>query len=171
MFPNQLIILCTAQYYVAIASALRIFGPAEKWISIMTATSTPFTFPFSAFNTDALKNAFTDNDSMGALARGAMEASTASTRASMKGIQDVGQTMMTNMKQQMSLSVETTKKLAEAGSFEDAIRIQTGFMKSAFENNLKGFNEMSELYAETMRETFSPLAKQAKKSAKRVNRD
>jgi len=132
----------------------------------MTAAGSPFTFPFSAFNTDAFTKAFTNNDSMGSLARGAMEASTASGRASMKGMQDVGQTMMTHMKQHMTLSVETGKKLAEAGTFEDAMRIQTGFMKSAFENNLKGFGEMSELYAESLRETFAPLAKQAKKAAK-----
>ena len=44
--------------------------------------------------------------------------------------------------------------------------IQTGYVKSAFENNLKGFGELSELYAETMREAFAPLAKQAKKAAK-----
>ncbi len=132
----------------------------------MTATSTPFAFPFKAFNTDAFTSAFTDNDSMNALTRGAMEASTASTRASMKGMQDVGQTMMTHMKQQMTLSVETSKKFAEAESFEAAMRIQSSFMKSAFENNLKGFSEMSELYADTLREAFAPLAKQAKKAAK-----
>lgn len=132
----------------------------------MTATGTPFTFPFKAFRPEAFTNAFAANDSMGAIARGAMEASTASTRASMKGMQDVGQTMMSHMKQQVTLSVETTKKFAEVGSFEDAMRVQTGFLKSAFENNLKGFNEISELYADTLRETFAPLAKQAKKATK-----
>jgi len=131
----------------------------------MTAASSPFTFPFSAFNADTFSNAFADNDSMGSLARGAMEASTASTRASVKGMQDVGQSAMAHMKRQMNLSVETGKKLAEAGSLEDAMRIQTGFLKSVVENNLKGFSQMSELYAETMRETFAPLAKQAKKTA------
>ena len=134
----------------------------------MTATDTPFTFPFKAFNTDAFTNAFTDNDAIGSLARGAMEASTASARASMKGVQDAGQTMMTHMKKQMTLSVETTRKFAEAGSIEDAMRIQTGFVKSAFENNLKGLNEMSELYAETLRDTFAPLATQVKKTANKA---
>lgn len=132
----------------------------------MTAAGSPFTFQFSAFDADKFTNLFTDNDSMGALTRGAMEASTASTRASVKGMQDVSQTIMAHMKQQMTLSVETGKQLAEADSLEAAMRIQTGFMKSAFENNLKGFNEMSGLYAETLRETFAPLAKQAKKGAK-----
>ncbi len=103
---------------------------------------------------------------MGSLTRSAMEASTASTRASVKGMQDAGQTMMAHMKEQMNLSVEAGKKLAEAGSVEDAMTIQTGYVKSAFENNLKGFSELSELYAETMREAFAPIAKQAKKAAK-----
>ena len=131
-----------------------------------TATTSPFTFPFSAFNADAFSGFFPENDSVGALASGAMEASTASTRASVKGMQDASQTMMAHFKEQMNLSVETGKKLAEAGSFEDAMGIQTRFMKSAFENNLKGFSELSELYADTMREAFAPLAKQAKKAAK-----
>ena len=66
----------------------------------------------------------------------------------------------------MNLSVETGKKLAEAASLEDALSIQTGYMKSAFENNLKGFTELSEVYTETLRDAFAPLAKQAKKAAK-----
>ena len=131
-----------------------------------SATASPFSFPFGAFNADAFSGFFPESDSMSALARGAMEASTASTRASVKGMQDAGQTMMTHFKEQMNLSVETGKKLAEAGSIEDALGIQTRFMKSAFENNLKGFSELSELYADTMREAFAPLAKQAKKAAK-----
>lgn len=131
-----------------------------------SATASAFSFPFSAFNAEPFTNFFPESDSMSALARGAMEASTASTRASVKGMQDAGQTMMAHFKEQMSLSVETGKKLAEAGSMEDAMTIQTRFVKSAFENNLKGFSELSELYAETMREAFSPIAKQAKKAAK-----
>lgn len=144
-----------------------MFRYVNKRDLIMTTASTsPFTFPFSAFNTDAFSSFFPENDSMGSLARGAMEASTASTRASVKGMQDVGQTMMAHFKEQMNLSVETGKKLADVGSIEDAMGIQTRFMKSTFENNLKGFGELSELYAETMREAFAPLAKQAKKAAK-----
>mgnify|MGYP001791180555 FL=1 len=132
----------------------------------MTAAASPFTFPFSTFNTDAFSNFFPDTDSVGSLARGAMEASTASTRASVKGMQEASQAMMAHMKQQMTLSVETGKKLAEAESLEDAMGIQTKYLKSAFENNLKGFNELSEVYTETLRDAFAPLAKQAKKASK-----
>lgn len=134
----------------------------------MTATTSPFTFPFGGFNAETFSQYMPNTDSMGALARGAMEASTESTRASVKGMQEVGQAMMAHMKQQMTLSVETGQKLAEAGSLEDALSIQTQFMKSAFENNLSGFNELSEVYTETMRDAFAPLTKQAKKAAKRA---
>lgn len=132
----------------------------------MVAASTPFTFPFNAFDTEAFSNFFPATDTVGSLTRSAMEASTASTRASVKGMQDAGQTLMAHMKEQMNLSVETGKKLAEVTSLEDAMTIQTGYVKAAFEHNLKGFAELSELYTETLREAFAPLAKQAKKAAK-----
>lgn len=132
----------------------------------MTATTSPFKMPFSAFNTDALKSMFPMPDSMGSLARDAMEASTASTRASVKGMQDAGAAMMTQMKKQVTLSVETGKQLSEVATIEDAMKIQTAYMKQAVETNIKGFSELSELYAETMRETLAPLAKQVKKAAK-----
>lgn len=135
----------------------------------MTATpSSPFAFPFRGFDADAFAGLFPNQDSMGTLARGAMEASTASTRASVKGLQEAGQAVMGHLKQQMTLSVETGKKLSEAGTLSEAMTVQTGFVKSAFENNLKGFNDLSEVYADTLREAFAPLAKQAKTVAKKA---
>jgi len=134
----------------------------------MTSTASSYPFPFGAFDAEAFSNFLPNSDSMGSLARGAVEASTESTRASVKGMQEAGQTMMAHLKQQMTLSVEAGKKLSEAGSFEDALSIQTGFMKSTFENNLKGFSDLSEVYTETMRDAFAPLAKQAKKAARRA---
>lgn len=76
--------------------------------------------------------------------------------------------MMSNLKEQMALSVETGKKLSEADTVAGAMTIQAGFVKSAFENNVKSFGELSEVYTDTLREAFAPLAEQAKKAAKRV---
>lgn len=131
-------------------------------------TASSYSFPFGTFDADAFSNFFPNSDTIGPFARGAVEASTETTRASVKGMQEAGHTMMAHLKQHMNLSVEAGKKLSEAGSFEDALSIQTGFMKSAFENNLKGFSDLSEVYAETMRDAFAPLAKQAKKTARRA---
>lgn len=126
-----------------------------------TSETSPFKF---SFGPDAFARYFPQSDSMGALARGAMEASTASTRASVKGMQDAGQSLMAQMKTQISLSVETGKKLAEAESLQDAVAIQSSYLKSAFENNLKGFNELSGLYSETVRDTFGPITQHVKKA-------
>ncbi|MEM9938142.1 MAG: phasin family protein [Pseudomonadota bacterium] len=134
----------------------------------MTISTSPFSMPFPAFNGDAFKDMFPLPDSMGTLARDAMEASTASTKASVKGMQDVGSAMMAQMKKQMTLSVETGKQLSEVTTLEDAMDIQTSYMKKAVEANIKGFSELTELYADTMRESFAPLARQAKKAAKKA---
>ncbi|MEM8616729.1 MAG: phasin family protein [Pseudomonadota bacterium] len=130
----------------------------------MSTTANPFAF--QGFDPKAFAGFFPVPDSMGTMARGAMEASTQSARASMKGMQELGQSFMTGMKQHMTLGVETGKKLSEVESLEDALALQASYMKTAFEANMKGFTEMSELYAETLREAFAPIAKQAKKAAK-----
>lgn len=126
----------------------------------------PFQMPFASFDPEAMTKLFPMNGSVGSMARDAVNATTESTRASMKGLQEVSSTMMAQMKEQMTLGVETSKKLAETKTVEDAMSVHAGYMKSAFEVGLKSFSELSELYAETMRDSFAPLAKQAKKSAK-----
>lgn len=129
-------------------------------------TTMPFQMPFASFDPEAMSKYFPMNDSMGSYARDAVNATTESTRASMKGLQEVSTTMMAQMKEQMTLGVETSKKLAETTTLEDAMSVQAGYMKTAFEAGVKSFSELSELYADTMREAFAPLAKQAKKTAK-----
>ena len=132
----------------------------------MTTTTSPFSNAFASFTPEAMAGFFPQSDSMGTLTRSAVEASTASARASIKGMQEAGQSMMSQMKEQMTLSVETGKKLSEVSSLDEAMKIQAGFMKSTFEANMKGFTALTELYTETIREAFAPLAKQAKKAAK-----
>jgi len=137
----------------------------------MTATSSsPFSFPFRGFDSDAFSGLIPDQDALGTFTRGAMEASSASTRASVKGMQETGQAIMGQLKQQISLSVETGKKLSEAGTFSEAMTVQTDFVKSAFENHINGFNELADLYTETLSEAIAPLAKQAKKAAKKASK-
>ena len=129
-------------------------------------TNAAFSLPFPAFNTEAFNKFFAVPESVGDFARDTMAAGTQSTKASVKGMQDAGSTVLRQMKDQVALTVETGKKLAEAGSIEDAMDLQTGYVKTAFEASLKGFTELSDLYADTVREAFAPLAKQAKKAAK-----
>ncbi len=122
--------------------------------------------PFTAFTPESFTKYMPMPESMTALTQDAVSASTESTRASMKGLQEAGTTMMRQAKDQVALSVETGKKMSEVSSVEDVMALQASFVKSAFEANMKNFTELSELYTETMREAFAPLAKQAKKAAK-----
>ena len=139
-----------------------MFRFENNWILFMTsAASSPFKLPLGVFNTESFANFLPNTDSAAVMARRAMEASSASTRVSVKGMQDAGQALMSHFKDQMALSVETGKKLSEAGTLADAMTIQTGFVKSALENNMKGFGELSSLYTEVLRESFAALAKQA----------
>lgn len=125
-----------------------------------------FSMPFQGFNADAFSKMFAMPDSMGSAARETMAASTQSVRASAKGLQDAGSVVMRQLKDHAEMSTEMGKKLADAGSIQDAMQIHAGYVKSSVEANMKGFTELSTLYADTLREAFAPLAKQAKKASK-----
>ena len=125
-----------------------------------------FSMPFQGFNADAFSKMFAMPDSMGSTARETMAASTQSVRASAKGLQDAGSVVMRQLKDHAEMSTEMGKKLADAGSVQDAMQIHAGYVKSSVEANMKGFTELSTLYADTLREAFAPLAKQAKKASK-----
>ncbi len=122
--------------------------------------------PFTTFSPDTFTKFMPLPDTMTSLAQDAVSASTESTRASFKGMQEASTTLVRQAKDQVALSVETGKKMSEVSSFEDVLTLQTNFVKSAVEANIKTFSELSELYTDTMREAFAPLAKQAKKAAK-----
>lgn len=130
-------------------------------------TNTAFTMPFQAFNTDAFTKLFAVPESMSTFARDSVAASTKSTQASVKGFQDVSSTMMRQLKDHVTLSVETGKKFADVDSVESAFEVQSAYLKSAVEANMKGFTELTGLISDTMTEAFAPIAKQATKAAKK----
>lgn len=130
----------------------------------MASTSTQFKMPFTTMSPDMFANMFQAPDGFGDMAREAMEATTASTRASVKGMQDVGGAMLSQMKAQMALSVEAGKKMSDVKSLEDVMTLQADYVKSAMEANMKGFTHLSGLYADAMRETFAPIAKTMQKA-------
>ncbi len=121
---------------------------------------------FTAFSPENFTKFMPLPESMNTLAQNAVSASTESTRASFKGMQEAGTTIARQAKDQVALTVETGKKISEVASFEDAMALQASYVKSAFEANIKNFSELSELYTDTMLEAFAPIAKQAKKAAK-----
>lgn len=133
-------------------------------------TTNAFSSPFQQFDVENFSKFFAVPDSVSDFARETMSVGTESTRASVKGMQDAGSTVMRQMKDQVTLSVETGKKLADAASIEDAVSIQSAYVKSAIEANMKGFTELSTLYADTFREAYAPLAKKTKKVVKKAKK-
>ena len=131
-----------------------------------TTSSSPFGFSFRGFEPEAFLKFFPSADTVRSYAREAVEASTDSTRASVKGMQDAGQTLVDLVREQVSLSVETGKKLSGVGSIQDAVDLQTEFVKSSFDTNVRGFNELADVYTDTLIGAVNPFVKQAKKAAK-----
>lgn len=131
-----------------------------------SSKSSAFKFPFSSFDSETLSKYLPKAESVSAFAKETLEASSASTRASVKGMQDAGQSMAEHVKSQFDLSVETGKKLVKADSLQDAFSIQSGYVKSAFEKNVQNFNDMSDLFVDTFAEALAPFAKQTKKVTK-----
>lgn len=136
----------------------------------MSSTNS-FKMPFSSFSPELFAKYMPQAESMETFARDAFSASTESTRASVKGMQEVSSVMMRQMKDAMTLSVDTGRQLSEASSLEDAMNIQASYFKSALEANMKGLSELSELYTDTVQEAFAPLAKSAKTFAEAANAD
>lgn len=131
-----------------------------------STTSSAFKFPFAGFDSEMLAKYLPQADSVSAFAKETFEASSASTRASVKGMQDAGQSVAEHVKSQFDLTVETGKKLVKAESLKDALSIQTGYVKSAFEKNVKNYNDLSDLFVDTFAEAIAPFSKQTKKVAK-----
>lgn len=123
-----------------------------------------FTLPFRNLDADAFTKYLPNGEGVSTFAREAVEASTASTRASVKGMQDAGQTLFGLLKEHANLSVEAGKKLASVRSFQDAVDVQTEFVKSSFDTNVRGFNELADVYTDTFVEAVTPLANQVRKA-------
>jgi len=135
-------------------------------------TNRPFPTPFETLTPDMFSKFFAmpgamNSDSIGALARETMAASTQSTRASVKGLQDTGSALLRQINERTALSVKTGKKLADITSPEDAVAVHADYIRASIEANMKGLSELSTLYADTVREAFMPLAKSTKKPAKK----
>ena len=99
-------------------------------------------------------------------AREAVDAGSESALASAKGLQDAGSALLEQLTAQVNLSVETTKKLAEAETLENAMALQAGYVKTATEASLKGFSAFSELCSGAVRDAMAPLAAQMTKATK-----
>lgn len=91
------------------------------------------------------------------LSRDGMTAATACAQASAKGAQEINARALAFFQDATAMGVEATKTVSSAKSVQEAMELQAGFAKTAFDTYMKNFGEMASLYAATMKEAAAPL--------------
>jgi phasin family protein len=120
---------------------------------------TPYDF-FTAGNA-AFKDSFEKSvaafGELNAHSKKNLEALVASATAAAKGAETVGARAMAFSKKSMEDQIAAAKALATAKSIQEAVELQTGFAKSAFETLVAEVNEMNELTSTSVKDVFSPI--------------
>lgn len=113
---------------------------------------------FGAFSPDTFTQAFPFAGQFGDLGKDAMSASTESAKASVKSFQDASAAFMRQAQDRMSMTVETGKTLAGAKTMEEAVEIQSAFMRSAFKAHMDGLSELAGIYTTAVKDCMEPFA-------------
>lgn len=112
---------------------------------------------FGAFSPESFVKAFPFASQFGGMGKDAMNASTESAKASVKSFQDASAAVMRQAQDRMSMSVETGKTLAGAKTVEEAVEIQSGFVRSAFKAHMDGLSELASIYSSAMKDCMQPF--------------
>lgn len=113
---------------------------------------------FGAFNPETFVKAFPFATQFGDMGKDAMTASTESAKASVKSFQDASAAVMRQAQDRMSMTVETGKTLAGAKTVEEAMEIQSNYVKSAFKAHMDGLNELAGIYSSAMKDCIEPFS-------------
>jgi hypothetical protein len=76
-----------------------------------------------------------------------------------KGWQAIAAEMTDYTKRSFEESTATVEKLLSAKSFEQAVEIQTGFAKRAYDDYMHQVSKLGGLYAELAKEAYKPVEK------------
>lgn len=120
---------------------------------------TPFDY-FTAGNAafkEQLEKSMATFSEMNAHSRKNLEALIASATAAAKGAETVGARAMAFSKKSMEDHVAAAKALAAAKSVQEAVELQTGFAKTAFETLVSEVNELSETMSTSVKDAMSPI--------------
>ncbi len=113
---------------------------------------------FGAFAPETFVKAFPFANQFGDMGKDAMTASSESAKASVKSFQDASAAMMRQAQDRMSMTVETGKTLAGAKTVEEAVEIQSGFMRSAMKAHMDGLSELAGIYSSAMKDCMEPFS-------------
>jgi phasin family protein len=124
-----------------------------------TEVKTPYDY-FTAGN-HALKDSFEKSvaafSELNAYSKKNLEALIASMTAAAKGAETVGTRAMAFSKKSMESQIAAAKALSAAKSIQEAVELQTGFAKTAFESYVAEVNEISEITSTSVKEAISPI--------------
>jgi hypothetical protein len=76
-----------------------------------------------------------------------------------KGWQTIAAEMTDYTKRSFEESTATVEKLLSAKSFEQAVEIQTGYAKRAYDDYMHQVSKLGGLYAELAKEAYKPVEK------------
>jgi hypothetical protein len=113
---------------------------------------------FGAFAPETFTKAFPFATQFGDMGKDAVTASTESAKASVKSFQDASAAVMRQAQDRMSMTVETGKTLAGARTIEEAMEIQSSYVKSAFKAQMDGMSELAGIYSAAMKDCMEPFA-------------
>jgi phasin family protein len=97
-----------------------------------------------------------------------LEAIVASVTAAAKGAETVGARALAFSKKSVEDQVAAAKALAGAKSIQEAVELQTGFAKTAFETMVAEVNVMSETVSSSMKDSLSPINERVTAIVERV---
>ena len=128
---------------------------------MVTATEAKSPYAYLTAGNHALKDSFEKSvaafSEMNAYSKKNLEAMIASMTAAAKGAETVGQRAMAFSKKSLEGQIAAAKALSSAKSIQEAVELQTGFAKAAFESYVAEVNEISELTSSSVKEAMSPI--------------
>jgi phasin family protein len=86
-----------------------------------------------------------------------LEALIASATAAAKGVETVGTRAVAFSKKSVENQIAAAKALAAAKSIQEAVELQTGYAKSAFETYVAEVNEISEITSASVKDALTPI--------------
>ena len=139
-------------------------------MSIPTEAKTPYDY-FTAGN-HAFKESFEKSiaalTEMNAHSKKNLEALVASMTAAAKGAETMGARAMAFSKKSVEGQVAAAKALTAAKSIQEAVELQTGFAKTAFETYVAEVTEISEITSASVKSVMSPINERVTALVERV---
>jgi phasin family protein len=127
---------------------------------------------FAAAPADAIKKSMKQamalSGQFGELSRDGLEAVGQSAKATAAGIEAMNSRTFAFMKTAMDRNIEAMTALTGAKSIEDFTAAQSAFATSSMQTMMAEFNELSELFSDTVRNAAAPLNAQAGSFAEKI---